>query len=220
MWHDFFSALSGTLVAISIIPYLRNVYKGDNNPQLLSWVLWTLIGFVLLLTYISAATDGSAVPVAFGFINPLCVVMLMLWKLSRSKDQKDENPLKSLILEQVKEFSWFEWGCALFGLLALVLWTFVQSDPRNAQLALYTAILADVCAAVPTLLFVIKNGDKERPFAWLMYSAGYAIAIPLIHEQVWVNYALPVYMSVGTLCIAVPTVMYRLRKGVPLRHWL
>ena len=86
--------------------------------------------------------------------------------------------------------------------------------------ALYLAIVADAFAAIPTIVSVWSHPDSDRPFAWLCFSVGYGLAILAITEQTIANYALPLYMSLGSLCIAFPLARYRQRKKAALAEWI
>lgn len=220
--HEFFGALSGALVAISAIPYLMRVLQRKISPQLSSWGLWAFIGFAILLTYGSESKDWSAIPAIFGFINPTLVIVAVLWIRSRRLRAIQERGKLGLLLKLRRKTSlkWYEWLCLIAGAISLALWLRYQGSSEHSHAALYTAIAADVCAVIPTMIFVVGQPKEERPFPWLLFGVGYAFAIPAVTLPSWANYALPVYMTFGTFAIATPIVMYCLRSRTPLRKWI
>jgi hypothetical protein len=194
--------LSGSLVFFSIVPYAIRTYEGKIHPVPTSWSLWSLIGFAVLLTYRSSGAEANLWPAVFGFINPTLITILSLWK--RGKWKRPNLP------EQL---------CLLAGLVSIGMWLALRQNPSLAQYALYVAIVADICAAIPTIAFVWKEPDRDRPFAWLMYALGYFLAVFAIPQNTLANWILPLYMTLVGLAVAFPLALYRLRRRMPLKQW-
>jgi Na+/melibiose symporter-like transporter len=195
--------ISGALVLVNIFPHAFRVYEGKIHPVPTSWSLWSLIGLALLLTYKSSGAGANVWPAIFGFTNPLLVMILAIRRR-----------------EHWKKPELYEWACLIFGIISLVLWVFVRNNKQLSTYALVLAIVADLFAAIPTLIFFVKKPMEDRPFAWGMYAFGYFLAIFAMPEQTFANYVLPLYMTVGsgiaTLLLAIP----RIRRGVPLKEWI
>jgi len=107
----------------------------------------------------------------------------------------------------------------LFGVLSLAMWIFMRQNPNLAQYALYVALAADVCAAIPTIVFVWTEPDRDRPLAWVIFAMGYFLAVFAIQQDTLANWIVPLYMTLVALVVAFPLALYRLRRGVPLKHW-
>ena len=195
-------AWSGALVFLSIIPYAIRTYEGKIQPVPTTWSLWTLIGLAVLLTYRSSGAQANVWPAVFGFVNPVLITILSLWRGSQWK-----RPSRA------------ERFCLLAGVVSLGMWIFMRQNPNLAQYALYLALVADVCAAIPTVVFVWKEPDRDRPFAWVLFAVGYFLAVFAIPENTFANWILPLYMTVLALIVAFPLTLHRLRRHVPLRHW-
>ncbi len=195
--------ISGALVIISVIPYGIRTYQKVVQPNLTSWFLWTIIGFALLVTYKSSGAGANIWPAVFGFINPLIITLLVLYR--RGGWQRPER------LEIV---------CLILGFLSLGMWGMVYDDKERAQFALYLAIMADMCAAIPTIKFIWMNPSEDRPFAWSFYAVGYGLGIFAITEHTFANYILPVYMFGGALAISLPLAWHRLKQRAPLMEWV
>lgn len=195
--------ISGLLVIASVIPYGIRTYQGKVQPVLTSWSLWTLSGLVLLLSYKSSGAGANFWPAFFGFINPLLITILIL-----RKSRKWEKPNRA------------ETFCLIFGILSLGLWVVVRESKELSQYALYLAIISDACSAIPTIIFVWKQPDGDRPFAWSFFAIGYGLAIFAITDHTFANYILPLYMFFGAIAIALPMVLYRLKNKVPLSEWI
>ena len=194
--------LSGLIVTISVVPYAIRTFQCKIRPNLVSWSIWSILGLALLLTYRSSGATSNVWPAVFGFINPCLITALAFWRGERKKPNK---------LEII---------CVVIGLISIILWWFARDAKQLAQYALYIAIVADACAAIPTIVFVWKTPDGDRPFAWALFAIGYGLVLFAIEEQTLANYILPIYMSVGSLSVTFPLVLYRLRNKVPIAQWI
>jgi len=189
-------------VFLSIIPYAIRTYERKIQPVPTTWSLWSLIGLAVLLTYRSSGAEANAWPAVFGFVNPILITILSVWRQGEWK--------KPTLSERF---------CFLFGLASLAMWIFMRRNANLAQYALYVAIAADICAAIPTIIFVWKQPDRDRPFSWVAFAIGYFLAIFAIPQDTVANWILPLYMTVVSLVVAFPLALYRLRQRMPLKYW-
>ncbi|OGN07306.1 MAG: hypothetical protein A3B86_00945 [Candidatus Yanofskybacteria bacterium RIFCSPHIGHO2_02_FULL_38_22b] len=197
--------LSGALVVVSVIPYAIRVYQGKIETQITSWVLWALIGFALLVTYKSSGAEANVWPAVFGFTNPFIVMMLTIKRLGRNGWIKPDR------IEAV---------CIAICVISLGLWLKLNQVKELVQYALYLAILADICSAIPTFKFVLRNPDKDRPFAWVAFAIAYGLAIFAITNHTPANYILPIWMVIGPLVIAFPMIRFRWHIRAPWKEWI
>jgi uncharacterized protein with PQ loop repeat len=197
--------ISGLIIALNVIPYVRLVWQRKNTLKLTSWLLWTFIGFALLVTFKSSGATYNIWPAVFGFTNPLIITIILLIR-QRSKVEKLTE----------KTDLW----CFGFGVIALTIWYFVQDDSNHAQYALYLSIIADAFAAIPTLIFLWKKPQEDRPFAWGMFAIGYGLSVFAISDHTFANYSLPVYMFLGSSFLTMLLVIYRIKNSIPLKEWI
>jgi hypothetical protein len=61
--------------------------------------------------------------------------------------------------------------------------------------------------------------ERDRPLAWLIYGIGYFVAIFAAPHNTLANWGLPLYMTAISFSIALPLVLHRLRRNIPLRDW-
>ncbi|MBI2109016.1 MAG: hypothetical protein HYT93_02425 [Parcubacteria group bacterium] len=203
MTPDQIGILSGTLVVVSAIPYAYRTWQGKIKPSVTSWSLWTLIGFLLLVTYASSGAEDNIWPAVFGFTNPLLIAVLAAIKKGEwTKLTKAEQ------------------CCVSACVGSLLLWVAVKESRELAQFALYLAILADACAAIPTIIFIRKNPQDDRPFMWVLFGVGYSIAMFAVTENTFANYFLPAYMLALASFVSIPLFVYRIKNKIPLREWI
>lgn len=195
--------ISGALVGIGVIPYAYRVWQGKTAPVLTSWILWTLIGFSLLLTYKSSGAEANVWPAVTGFTNPL-IISILIWYRKGERRGLDQT-------ERV---------CVRLCLLALIGWWFLKENRQLVQYALYLSIFADMCAAWPTIKALWKDPESDRPFCWASFGLAYSLVFFAIPELTVANLALPVWMVTGSTIITVPMVWYRIKKRIPLKEWI
>ena len=195
--------ISGILVAVNIIPYAIRTYQKKIKPNITSWFLWTIIGFALLLTYKSSGAKANVWPAVFGFTNPLIITLLAI------KQRSDWIKL-----------NFIEKACLVVGFVSLGMWLVMRQDKSMVQFALYVAIAADACAAIPTIVLVWRRPWEDRPFAWGFFSLAYGISIFAISEHTFANYVLPLYMSLGSFSVVLPLSLYRIKTKKPLKEWI
>ena len=195
--------LSGFFVVVSIIPYSIRVWQKKVHPNITSWSLWSFIGLALLLTYKSSGAQDNIWPAVFGFINPCLVSILVITRKG-----------------EFGEISKMEKACFVFGLVSLAVWACVHDNKNLSQYALYIALVADCCAAIPTIVFVWKHPSEDRPFAWALFALAYGFAVFAITEHTFANYILPLYMFFGSFSITLPLTLHRVKNKTPFKEWV
>lgn len=194
--------ISGLIIILSVLPYLLRTFQRKIQPDLVSWGVWAVIGLSLLLTYRSSGATTNIWAAVFGFLNPLLVVIVAFWRGERRKPNL------------------LEITCLSIGLVSILLWFFVNQDKELSKYALFIGIFADACGAIPTIAFVWRNPDKDRPFAWLAFSIASFLNMFAIENQSVSNYALPVYMMLGSGFVAIPLVLHRLKNRLKWSEWI
>jgi hypothetical protein len=202
---ELFGYISGILVAICIIPYSIRIWQKKITPSPTSWLLWSILGLALLLTYKSSGAQDNIWPAVFGFTNPTLIFLLIL---ARQRGR----------LEKITEKT--DLCCLAAGIISLLMWTFMRKYPHLVQYALYVAILADLFAAIPTIILYWNSPMEDRPFAWGLFSIGYGLAIFAISEYTIANYVLPLYMFAGSMSVTLILSIPRIKNRISLREWI
>ncbi len=122
--------LGGITIFLSLvgyIPYMRDVLKGKTKPHAFSWVIWTLVTFIVGFAQLAAGSGWGAV---HNLITGLVGFVILIYAL-RNKD-KDIKKVDIVLF--------------FLALLSIPLWLLTKS-PVNA-IILITII--DVLAFIPT----------------------------------------------------------------------
>jgi len=209
--------IAGIIVFASSLPYAIRVWQKKITINIASWFVWTIIGFALYVNYKANGGKESAYAALFGFINPTLVTIIALFRGTWEK------------------LKWYDWICLLFGLIAICIWFYFQNQKILTKLglwydfvhkdtfikySLFISIFGDACAAIATFIFLIKEPDKDRPFAWIMFSLGYGVSLFAVTEYTFMQCILPLYMFVFPLIIALPLVWYRVKNKIPVTQWI
>ena len=185
-----------------MLPYAYGIYRGAIVANRVSWSIWAFIGSVFFLTTLTNPNnDFISVLYAFAVMfNPVVIVLMSVFR---------GRTLPVLIYEK---------AALVIALLAMILWMSLQGN--TSVVPLFLAILADASALVPTLVFVYRHPEDDRPLMWFLFFIGTAFSIAGIQHYTLQTLMLPGYMLLGTLSVLFPLVRYRLRKGVPLKAWM
>ena len=194
---------SAAVCAVAGVIYIRRAYRREITLQITSWALWSFIGFVVLLTYHSASDEASFWAAVVSFTTPTIVTAIL-----------------TLEGGHWDTLGWLDYLCIVCSISALIVWLVIRDNRELAQFALYLAIIADLCAAIPTIWSVWRNPEEDRPGAWIFFGVGMGISLFAITDWTPANVTYAVYMMCGSSSVALPLVTYRLRNRIPLAQWI
>lgn len=191
------------LIIISGFPYAIGVWRKEIIPNLTSWVLWSTIGFSVLLNYKSSGAEENVWVAVGAFLDPLFVTAVVVYKL-RWKFEKPN------LREQI---------CIVVCVGSLLGWWFLRNNSQLIQASLYLGIIADMIASIPTVLSVWIRPNEDRPFAWILFSLGHLIGLFSVTNQTVANYSVPISGLTIGIMILCPIVTHRVRQRITLRQW-
>ncbi len=190
----FFGVLSSFLILIGAIPYIKDIFKKQVHPHVLSWLGWGLI------TGLGAAAmyaDGSTWMAVIVFANTIACLSIVFFSVIRRVG--------------VWETSHFDWFFFAMGLIGVVLWQTLDMP----VLALICAMIADFAFGVPTIIKSYKNPETETPFVWIAATLSgffslFAIEVVAFHEI-----AYPVYLLLfdSTVLLLVLKIVKKKKEG-------
>lgn len=183
--------ISALFIIASNYTYIVALYKKEiRNPAVVSYILWTLIGLLLLVSSYQAGVrlDTTLLPLLIGAINPAITVILSLRyaKLSWTKT----NTLSVLIC-----------------LLAILFWKTTSSP----LLGIIGGVAADLVAATPLLSKNWKDPLSEPLLPWILFTIGSATAVMTVKVWELEYFLFPIYMTLSGLLVITPSLHKRLR---------
>ena len=193
-------AIAQFILAISVLPYIISIFRGSVKPNRISWFIWSIIGFAFWLITPSTADEVTKMLTVIFMVNPTIVFILTLFK---GENVKPDN---------LEKFS------LIIGLSSIAVWYLFKDSTGIFPITI--AIIADFCALIPTLRFVLKAPEEETPLAWIFFFLGSLIAVIAIQDHSLESMLLPVYMTIGSFLIVFPLVLYRIKMKIPVKNWI
>ena len=154
-WHSILGSIAGLIAMLAVIPYIKDIIHGTTRPNIFSWALWVLLLGISLLAQVSAGASWSALMILGDIVGTSTVLMLCLWGYSYGK------------------YGRVEWVCTILALVAIALWQLAHEP----VLAIACAIIADLMAAVPTLIKAYKDPWSEAPMQFFIISFASLLAL-------------------------------------------
>jgi hypothetical protein len=194
-WTHWLVLLSVVISLSGSVAYIRDTLAGRTKPNRVSWFLWGTVPMLGVAAALSLGADPWATARIFiaGLI-PLIIFFASFvnqqsyWALTR-----------------------FDYFCGAIALAALALWWLADS-PR---LAILFFALADLFAALPTLIKAWKFPETETGFVFFMGSISVLITIPAIPVWNIENSAFQVYLLAVNILLALFVYRKLFRKPVP-----
>jgi hypothetical protein len=201
--EKFFGILSALIVLASYPPYVIRVWQRKIVPNISSWVIFALVSIALCLS--SFSSSGASIN-SWVTVGPLVGCSgIVIVALMRSK----ERSLTKIDLV-----------CLILGILSIIFWFFTKERRELVQFALYIGILTDFIGLVPSIIFLAKYPEKDRPFLWIIFSFGYFLSMFTIKENTFANWFLPSFMVLAPALVWFHLVKYRIKNNIPLKEWI
>lgn len=166
--------VAGIVSLVAFIPYLIAMLRGKTKPNRATWLIWTVVGFMLLVSYrFSGANDTIWVPISY-VIGPLVVFTLSIYYGKGGWNRFD--------------------GCCLFGSGASLFFWWMSGSP---MVALLINLFIDFLGAIPTVRKVYHQPETEDRFAWVLACMSSIINLFAIEDWTFAIWVYPVYMCIG-----------------------
>ena len=177
---NFLGMVAGIISIAAFLPYISSILKGSTRPHRMTWLIWTVLGFVIAFSYHSIGARDTFWAAASYALGPLIVCVLSL---------------------RYGEGGWtrFDLLCLAAAASSIIAWKMTGS-PR---VGLAMSVLADACGALPTLKKSYYRPEHENRTAWTIGFLGAFVNLFAISN--WANLQIstyPIYMFVNTGLIA------------------
>ncbi len=194
MINENFVIFGALLNLIGSTGYVIDTVKGKTIPNRVTWFLWALAPLVAFTAEIQKGVGIAALMTFMVGFGPVMVFVASfvnkkaVWKISK--------------LDII---------CGSLSVGGLILW----SITKEGNLAIFFSILADLFAAVPTIIKSYKNPESEshRIFLFGLLSAG--ITLLTIKQWNFAHYAFPAYIFSICLLLFI-LIRYKIGKKIKL----
>jgi hypothetical protein len=166
--------LSAGIGLTGAFAYIRDMVRGKSKPNLVTWGLWAFAPLIATGAALSANADTWAtVRIFMAGFGPLLIFLAAF-----------------VIRNGYWKLSFFDYGCGVLSLIALVAWLGANSPLA----AILLAASADMFATLPTLVKAWKFPETETLYTYFVGIFTASIVIPAIPVWNIENAAFQVYL--------------------------
>jgi hypothetical protein len=189
-WHVIFGVAAALIGIGAIVPYVRDMIRGETRPNIVSWGLWALTVGISAAAQFVAEPSWSGALVAVTFFGDSTVLILAIVAYGYAK------------------YYWWDGVCLILSIAALVLWGL----SGNPLVALGFAILADGLAFIPTYIKSYREPFTEPPLSWLTFGFSGLLALGGASTFDFPSIAFPLYYFVANCLLGILIVARRRLK--------
>jgi hypothetical protein len=200
-----FGLISGGIVLFAELVYLHRVWKKMIEINIVSFALWTLIEFTLMVTYKASGAQENFLVVVILFLTVAATLVIGILR-------KEERGSLDL-LERMSAYA-----CTV-SLLTYAVLVFTKQT-QYSQYALYTGLVAELMAAIPTWQHVWNKPWKDRPLIWVLLGCGYGLSLKAVPGWTPADYLLPFTVMFVCLNVAIPTALWRIKNRISIAEWI
>ena len=182
--------LAGIISLLGFLPYILSILKKQTQPHLVTWLIWTVVGTILAVSYYYSANPSFLellVPLAY-VVGPLTITCL------------------ALFYGEIK-YTLFDLSCFVLALMSLVL-GFILKSPF---IVLVFNVLLDFFGALPTIYKTYLQPESENFLAWSLFLVGNFLNLIALSSWNWASAIYPVYLFSVSLIIT-SLIIYRSKK--------
>ncbi|MCX6702595.1 MAG: hypothetical protein NTW60_01895 [Candidatus Wolfebacteria bacterium] len=178
-WHQIIGIGAGVIQIISIIPYVKDIFKGTTRPNIVSYFLWTVIQVIAIFAQFSAGASWSLFILIASTFNTSLIFILCLAGYG------------------YKEYGLTDKICFVLAIITIIVWQIT----KQPLIVLALAIFADFLASVPTILKAYRDPKSEMVLSWFMTVVSATIAGFSTTKIDFANLIYPVYafLTNGTI---------------------
>jgi hypothetical protein len=187
---EILGAVAILLSLVGYIPYLRDVVRGKTKPHAFSWIVWTLVTFIVGFAQLSA---GSGWGTVHNLVTGLVGLVILFYAL-RNKD-KDIKRIDMVLFT--------------LALLSIPLW--LVTDNPVYSIILITGI--DILAFTPTLRKTWYDPTSETLISYVIAGAKYCLAIGAISVYGFSTLLYPIALI--AMNVTIVAIMVARRKTAP-----
>ncbi len=193
--NQLFGYISGILVILSFVPYIKDIFKNTTKPERASWLIWAILGLVIFFAQLAKGASNSLWFTGAQVLGDLTVFILAI-----------KYGVGGLIKRDI---------IALFAAgLGLVLW-YLTSE---AAVALFIAIAIDATGLFLTVVKSYEKPSTETMSAWVLTGLAGLFAIFSVGKINLSLLAWPVYIFLAGLVVVIAIMLGLKCKQYKIKH--
>ena len=177
---EIFGYISGALMILSVIPYIRSILKGNTKPQRMTWLIWSIL---ILIAFFSQLAKGASWSLLLTAGDGVAILITFILSIKFGVGGFRKIDLFSLA------------GAGV----SLLLW-YLTNEPA---VALFLIILIDIIGVNLTFIKTWKNPETENWAGWAMCGVGGLFGILSVGSFNFILLAYPVYICLINSIMAI-----------------
>ena len=180
MFANFCGIIATVLTLVAAVPYIRSVLRGKTQPHQFSWLIFSIMGGVTLVSQLLAGARASALLFLAYFVAQVVIFILSLKYGVRSTSR-------------------FDYLLLALSLLTIALYVVTRSN----ALAIWLTALIDIPATAMTILKLRHHPSSEALFPWVFGTLAAAFGcFALAGTTFGILYVRPLYALASEAAVA------------------
>ncbi len=177
---ELFGYLSGVLIILAFIPYIRDIFLHKTKPERGSWLIWSILGYIAFFSQLAEGASYSLFLVGIQALGDTLVLALAV-----------RYGIGGLVRRDI---------LGLLGAgVSLVFWYFTQEP----AIALFLVIFIDGIGGILTIIKTFEIPSTETVSSWFLTSLSGFFAALAVGSLNPILLAFPIYTCLVTLAIAI-----------------
>ena len=177
---EFFGISAGLIGVAAAIPYIRSILNHKTVPHRISWLIWLLLGIVILISQLDKGARWSILLICASLFNNTLIFFISIKHGTGGTSIRDKVALA-------------------IALMGIILWALTD----EAFYGLFFAIFADAIGTFLTAEKAWKKPGSENAIAWTMAAVASVCGLLAVHSYTLGQTIYPLYAVIGGGSLAV-----------------
>jgi hypothetical protein len=189
------AVISGLLIMVSALPYLKDIVKGKTKPNIVSWATWTLLTSIATVAAFASGAPRAALLTLGATLATLSIVILGL-------------------RYGIAKLTKFDLVCQVGAVIGLILWAVFNSP----ALGLAFTLGIDLTGGLHTVYHAWRKPQEETWEAFFVGGIASILTLLSLSTYRFADLAFPIYFVLFDLIITIIIISRRMQTDVPLRR--
>lgn len=177
---------SGMLIAISCIPYIRDILLHKTKPQRATWLIWAVL---LTISFVAQVFEGGTWSLITTGVDWLGVVIIFFFSIKYGMGGTSKLDKVSLLGAGIGLFFWY-----------------ITNEPLYALLI---TVFIDFIAGMLTILKTYKSPETETFIAYIICGTGGLLGAISVGEMNFPLLLFPIWICISNYSIGLTIILGR-----------
>jgi hypothetical protein len=182
MIPEYFAVVGALIASIGGFYYLYETITGKSKPNRVTWLLW---GIFPMITFIAQRAQGVEGVSWITFVSGFTPILIFAASFINKKAFWKSKPMDYYLM--------------IAAIAGIIMWALTD----NPNIAIAFALLADLLAAIPTIIKCYRHPESESWIAYGVSTAGFLMGLLAVQTWNFQNGAFVVYLVAINLVMAV-----------------